>query len=227
MNNTIIPCPSPLGGREQSPSPKGRGAGVRVGAIILAAGMSRRMGRPKMLLPWGETSVLGQVVKTFSEAGVSEIVAVTGGAREIVEAEVARLAGNFPVRAVFNRLYESGGMLESVQAGLAALGPDVDATFIGLGDQPQGGVCTAREILSAYNQTRRGIIIPSFEMRRGHPYLLDRAFWAELLAMQPPQTLRDFLNAHGGEILYVPADESILLDLDTPEDYERYLKNAQ
>lgn len=178
-----------------------------------------------MLLPWGETTVLGQVVKTFSEAGVSEVVAVTGGAREVVEAEIARLAVHFPVRGVFNSQYEAGEMLSSLQAGLAALGPEVESALVGLGDQPQGGVGTARNLISAYEKSRRGIIIPSFKMRRGHPYLIDRCHWAEILQMRHPQTLRDFFNTHAGDVLYVDADESILLDLDTPDDYEKYLKS--
>ena len=116
-------------------------------AILLAAGESRRMGQPKMLLPWGETTVLGQVVSMFS-AGLSlginqridpesEILVVTGGARALVETEVARLAERYPLRIVYNPNYALGGMVSSIQAGLAALGPGIPAALIGLGDQPQ------------------------------------------------------------------------------------------
>ncbi|MBA4380576.1 MAG: hypothetical protein C0393_07885, partial [Anaerolinea sp.] len=82
-----------------------------IAAIILAAGESKRMGQAKMLLPWGETTVLGQVVATVAATGIEDILVVTGGGREGAEAEVSRLAADFPVRAIFNAGYATGGML--------------------------------------------------------------------------------------------------------------------
>jgi len=200
-------------------------------AILLAAGESRRMGQPKMLLPWGDTTVLGQVVNMFS-AGLSqrtnrpmdpdnEILVVTGGARSLVEAEVARLADRFPLRIVYNPNYSLGGMLSSIQAGLLALEPGTRATLIGLGDQPQVREETVRHICTAYVQTESPILIPSFQNRRGHPWLAARTLWPEILALPQPTSPRQFLDAHTGQIEYVAADESILQDLDTPEDYNR------
>lgn len=179
------------------------------------------MGQPKMLLPWGETSVLGQVTSTFAQTGVGEIVIVSGGAREAVEAEAARLTEKFPVRCVHNPAHESGGMLESLQCGLAALGPGVESTLIGLGDQPQLSLSAARKVVTAFESSGACLLVPSYNLRRGHPWLVRRSLWAELLALKAPQTLRDFLNAHAGEILYVETDQTILKDLDTPEDYQR------
>jgi molybdenum cofactor cytidylyltransferase len=200
-------------------------------AILLAAGESRRMGQPKMLLPWAETTVLGQVVSMFS-AGLSsktgqridpdnEILVVTGGARELVEAELARLAEHYPLRIVYNPNYASGGMVSSIQAGLVALGPRARAALIGLGDQPQVREETVRNICTAFVQTESPLIIPSFQSRRGHPWLATSTLWPEILALSPSTTPRHFLDAHADQIRYVAADESILQDLDTPEDYKR------
>jgi molybdenum cofactor cytidylyltransferase len=202
---------------------------AEITAILLAAGESRRMGQPKMLLPWGETTVLGQVVRMFS-AGLSEkngqpvgpdfeILVVTGGTRALVEAEVVRLAGQYPLRIVYNPNYALGGMVSSIQAGLAALGPETRAALIGLGDQPQVRQETVRKIWTAFTQTESSLIIPSFQNRRGHPWLADRKVWPEILALPPSTNPRQFLDAHAGQIQYVAADESILQDLDTPEDY--------
>jgi molybdenum cofactor cytidylyltransferase len=207
----------------------------KIAAVILAAGASKRMGRPKMLLPWGKTTVLGQVIETMAEAlaqniptpgnvGVQEareILVVTGGARGEVEGLVSGLAGKFAVRCVHNPAYEAGEMLSSLQRGLAALGPEVESALVGLGDQPQVSLSAARKVVSAFESPGARLIIPSFNMRRGHPWLVERSLWAEILAMQPPQKLRDFLNAHAGEICYVETDASILKDLDTPEQYSR------
>lgn len=189
-----------------------------IGAIILAAGQSRRMGQPKMLLPWGETTVIEHVITTFRNAGIEDILVVTGGAREQVEEAIRK----YSVRAIHNNNYASGEMLFSLQHGLAALPDQVEATLIGLGDQPQVQEGTVRQICQAYQEHKYQLVVPSFQMRRGHPWLVIRQLWNEILSMQPPQSPRDFLNNHAREIYYVNVDTpSILADLDTPEDYRR------
>jgi len=193
-----------------------------VSAILLAAGESRRMGQPKMLLPWGGTTVLGQVVASFAAAGLDDILVVTGGARRQVEALIAGLAKDYPVRTVFNPAYTQGEMLSSIQAGLAALGPAPRAALVGLGDQPQVREGVVRGICAAFVETGAPLIIPSFRNRRGHPWLLARPLWAEFLALPAATTPRDFLQVHTGGITYLTVeDDSILRDIDTPEEYNR------
>ncbi len=192
---------------------------ARISAILLAAGESRRMGHPKLLLPWGGTTVLGQAVATFASAGIAEILVVTGGARAEIEALVAELAGQWPVRPVFNPDYASGGMLSSIQCGIRALGSRPRAVLIGLGDQPQVRAETVRRICAAFRETSQPLVIPSHDGRRGHPWLAARPLWGELLALAETATARQFIAAHAREVAYIPADETILQDLDTPEDY--------
>jgi molybdenum cofactor cytidylyltransferase len=201
---------------------------VKITVIILAAGLSRRMGQPKMLLPWGETTVLGQVVRLLTDSVADsrrkvEILVITGGARELVEAEVARLAAEgLPVRAVFNPAHEAGEMMSSVRVGLAASGPEAEFALIALGDQPQLSLQSAREVVSAANQAGARLVLPSYQMRRGHPWLVHRDLWPALIAAE---TGRAFLRAHETEIFYVEADETVLKDLDTPEDYRGGLQS--
>lgn len=211
---------------------------VKITAIILAAGLSRRMGQPKMLLPWGETTVLGQVVRTLTDATTDslaesrrktdgradfEILVITGGAQELVEAEVARLAAEgVPVRAVFNPQHEAGEMMSSVRVGLTASSPDAEFALIALGDQPQLSPQSARGVVSAANQAGARLVLPSYQMRRGHPWLVHRDLWPDLMTAE---TGRAFLRAHEAEIFYVEADETVLKDLDTPEDYRGGLKS--
>jgi molybdenum cofactor cytidylyltransferase len=197
-----------------------------ISAIILAAGKSKRMGQPKMLLPWGDTTVLGRVVKTFSTAGIGDIIIVTGGDRKSVEAEISKLAEDFPVLAAFNKSFEQGGMMSSIQVGLASILPDCMAALIGLGDQPQVEVKTLKDILTSYEKTGAGIIVPSHENRRGHPVLVDINYRPELLNLNPQSTLRDFLNKHQLEIQYVAAGASVVQDLDTPQDYQHFQQSA-
>lgn len=187
-----------------------------ISAIILAAGESKRMGQPKMLLPWGNMTVLGQVISTFREAGIEDILVITGGAKNQVE-QIVKQHG---ARSVFNDEFARGEMLSSVQLGLAAQSIQTQATLIGLGDQPQVQTSTVLLICERYKQKTSGLIVPSFQKRRGHPWLVGRSLWQELLEMKQPQSPRDFLNEHANEIDYVEVDSpSILADLDTPEDY--------
>jgi molybdenum cofactor cytidylyltransferase len=114
-------------------------------------------------------------------------------------------------------------MMVSLQAGMAALPAHTAAFLLALGDQPQIQPDTVRRVMEAYQENRAGLVVPSHEMRRGHPWLVDRRFWPELGSQPPQTTLRDFLNRRQAEIRYVTvATPSILLDLDTPEDYQRY-----
>jgi molybdenum cofactor cytidylyltransferase len=188
-------------------------------AIILAAGESKRMGQPKMLLPWGDDTVLSHVISVFRKSGVEEILVVTGGARD----EVERLVSKLGVRTVHNSDFGSGEMLSSIQCGLRALTRQTRGALIGLGDQPQVREESMRRVCEAFLETKSSLVVPSFRMRRGHPWLVARPLWEELLTIQSPQSPRDFLNAHAAEIQYVNVDDpNILADLDTPEDYLKF-----
>lgn len=168
-----------------------------------------------MLLPWGETTVLDKVIETLQAAGMEDLLVVTGGAREQVDA-IARGSA----RVVFNAEFQNSEMLSSIQRGLGAVKPEAQAALICLGDQPQVEVGSVQVILQEYESTGASLIIPSYQMKRGHPWLVARGFWNEILEMKPPETPREFLNRHAKEIKYINVDTpSVLADLDTPEDY--------
>lgn len=189
-----------------------------IAAIVLAAGLSRRMGRPKLALPWGNTTVIGQVVAVLSKAGVADIVVVTGGAQQEIETALH----GAPARLAFNPRFAASEMIDSLQVGLAQLSQAVDATLVALGDQPQIQLPVVQTVLRAYLEHPSGLIVPSYQMKRGHPWLVARALWAELSQIRPPETLRDFLGRHAEDIFYLPVStNTVLRDLDTPADYER------
>ena len=195
-----------------------------ISTIILAAGESKRMGQPKMLLKWGETTVLGHIISMFANVGVVDIVVVTGSAREEVEQVVTVAQTMYPVRSVFNEGFVEGEMLSSIQCGLRDLAEkSAGAALIALGDQPQVREGSARRVCEMFKETGSPLVVPSYHMRRGHPWLLERSLWGEIFAMRPPQTPRDFLNARADQIKYVEVeDEGILAYLDTPEQYRAY-----
>jgi molybdenum cofactor cytidylyltransferase len=188
----------------------------RVAAVVLAAGLSRRMGRPKMVLPWGETTVVGQVTAVLLAAGAQPVVVVTGGAVD----EVTAALRDQTVRLVYNPEHANGEMLDSLRAGLRGLEAEISATLMALGDQPFIQPEVVRAIMARYAGARSRLIVPSFQLRRGHPWLIDRALWGELIAMPPGETMRDFLRRHADEIDYLNVETpSVIQDLDTPEDY--------
>lgn len=194
-----------------------------IAGVVLAAGKSERMGRPKMSLPWRDTTVIGQVVTTLISAGLDQVVVVTGGGREDVELALSSLPQDWLVRPIVNPEYAGGEMLSSLQVGVATLGEQVETALVALGDQPQMKGEVVKAILSAHRTSGASLVIPSYAMRRGHPMLIARPLWAPLLALRPPQTLRDLIEAQSDQILYVNVDTpSILQDLDTPQDYREF-----
>lgn len=194
-----------------------------VGAVVLAAGASRRMGQSKMLLPWGQTTVIGKVVQTLLEVGIIHPVVVTGRAVD----EIHTVLAGFPVQWAHNPRYETTEMLRSLQIGLRQVSEEIEAFLVVLGDQPQIESSIVRSILVESRATALPLLIPSFQQRRGHPWLVKKSLWPDLLALDEHATLRQFLNAHADQIKYLNvASDSVLMDLDTPEDYARY-KSAE
>lgn len=192
-------------------------------AIVPAAGLSTRMGGnvPKLLLPWRQHTVIEHVVTTLALAGLpaEHIVVVTGHRRDELEAVLARHG----VRCVFNPHYRAGEMLSSLQAGLQALSRSCAGALLALADQPQIAVSTVEHVLTAFAAGgEQDLVVPSYQMRRGHPIILPRWLWPAVLAQPQGASLRNVINQHAAAIRYVAVDTpTILADLDTPEQYER------
>lgn len=207
------------------------GVARRVGAVVLAAGLSSRMGQLKVLMDWDGQPVIAAILKALVAGGVASLSVVTGYQPEPVE-YAARMATETiehvpPLSIVHNAAYERGDMLFSIQAGLRALPANVDAALIVLGDQPRIRPDVVEQVLIAYAEGEQGIVLPSYQMRRGHPMLVSRRYWHEILALPEGGTLRDFMRAHTDDIAYVEApDDSVLHDMDTPDDYQAEKRRA-
>jgi molybdenum cofactor cytidylyltransferase len=191
-----------------------------IGAVILAAGQSRRMGRNKMLLPYGASTVIETVVTEVTACpAVSDAIVVTGHEPDRITA----LLAPYPVRCVFNPAYDRAEMLVSLQVGLRALSAEVHAALIVPGDHPRLRRDIIQRVIDA-NQSGM-LVIPSYQMKRGHPILIDRVWWDELLALPETASLRAFIRAHEDRIRYVVVEtDSVLKDVDTPEEYDDLVK---
>lgn len=202
-----------------------RGAGAiyevqrSVGAVVLAAGMSRRMGQHKIMMPWeGRKTIIEQIVEQLVLARVDHVTVVTGYRASDVE----RLMAKMGVESVKNPNYQSGEMLSSLKAGLRAMPPHISAALVVLGDQPRIQARVVGQVMMAYAEGMGKIIAPSYQMRRGHPILIDRRFWPEILDLPDDAAPRDVINAHTDQTAYVNVDtDSVLRDVDTPEDYHQ------
>jgi molybdenum cofactor cytidylyltransferase len=193
-----------------------------ISAIVLAAGLSTRMGRLKQLLPYGEHTVIEQVVSVLLATSMDEVLVITGHERAAVETVVAR----WPVRTVFNPHYADGEMLSSVQAGLRAVAAESQAALLALGDMPALEGHVVRKLIRAYLKTDgAAVCIPSYRMRAGHPVLVPRAYWSPVLALPARASLRSVLRAKETRVEWVVVDTPwVLRDMDTPGDYERELR---
>lgn len=195
-----------------------------VGAVVLAAGLSSRMGSMKVLLSWQDgKTILEHILLQLIAAKPDHICVVTGHMADAVRAIAAPLG----VQVVHNPDYQQGEMLSSVKVGLSQLPAHLAAAMIVLGDQPRIQVRTVQQVMSAYAEGVGDIIAPSYQMRRGHPILIDRRYWRELLDLPPNGAPRDVINKYAANIGYVNVNtDSILTDVDTPQAYQEERRRA-
>jgi len=186
-------------------------------AIVLAAGLSRRMGTQKLLLPWAGTTVVGHIVDELARSEIDRITVVVGHQGPRVRAE---LAGR-PVHVVNNGDYRQG-MLSSVRCGLAALPRPCTVALVAPGDQPAISSTLVDRMIHAFKSGDRGLVVPVHDGRRGHPLLIAARYFDEIMTHYDDVGLRGLPRAHGDDVLELPAaSDDVLSDLDTPEDYRR------
>jgi molybdenum cofactor cytidylyltransferase len=189
-------------------------------AVVLAAGYSRRMGAFKPLLPFGSTTVIERVIATVREASVETVRVVVGWqANRLIP--VLERSG---VPWVMNEGWAKG-MYSSVQAGVQSLPTGVSVFFLLPGDMPLVRSATLTHLIAEWDARRGGIIYPRHKERRGHPPLIAGTYIPEILGEALAGGLRELLARHGEDARDIEvADPGILVDLDTPDDYQESLR---
>ena len=193
--------------------------------IVLAAGDSSRMGRPKALLsigPDGE-SFLHRIARVLREGGVEEVLVVLGRDADVIRA--ATPIAPHEMRLIDNKDYEQG-QLSSLLAGLRACDrPGVRAVLVTLIDVPLLSAETVKALLNAYHHAGGAPIVrPTKQGRHGHPVIFDRAVFQELRHADPATGAKSVVHAHRADTLEVEiADEGSFIDIDTPADYEKFV----
>lgn len=184
-------------------------------AIVLAAGQSRRMRRPKPLLRFGDTTFLGQIVSVLRRCDVDGITVVLGAAAQEIRTAVD-LSG---VDVVMNEVYEKG-QLSSLIAGLKHVGLETEAILLCLVDHPLVTKEAVNQVILAFAETHKPIVIPTFGGRRGHPTLFARSVFDELMNAPVEEGARRVVRAHAERVLEVEVpDRGILMSMNTPQDY--------
>lgn len=196
---------------------------TEIWAIILAAGESKRMGTQKLVLPFGDKTIIGKVIENIMVAGIKKIMVVLGSHKE----EVLEAIGQMPVSQCYNGDFASG-MFSSVLAGFRALPPSAEAALLFLGDQPSIPPEVIRKVSDSYILTGKGIIIPVADGKRGHPSLFSLRLLDEMNLLDPSGGLRSLAQKFPGEVLEVETGrEEILRDIDTKIDYLNELKQSK
>ncbi|MEO7156472.1 MAG: nucleotidyltransferase family protein [Vicinamibacterales bacterium] len=204
-----------------------------ISAIILAAGASSRMGRPKAGLQFGQTgeTVLSRIVSTILAGGVPQVV-VVGGAH--IDAVRAAMPSHEPRARVIEHEGWQHGQLSSLLAGLAAIDDHLllEAVLVTPVDVPLVGAATIAALIAAWRRTRAPIVRPvepstairAGGQRHGHPVIFDRSIFDDLRAADPAVGAKAVFAAHRDRVLNVEVQDSgAFEDMDTPEEYRRLL----
>jgi molybdenum cofactor cytidylyltransferase len=187
-----------------------------VSAIMLAAGESKRMGKPKLLLPLGEGTILGRTVDNLLSSNVDEVIVVLGAnAGEMEKAVAGR-----PVKVAVNPDYHRG-MSTSLIAGLKKVSRKAQRVMVTLSDQPLIDKNIYNSLIQASLDTDKGIVVPIYKARRGNPIIFNIGYQEELLRLKGDVGGREVLRRHPDDVLEVAVDsESIYVNINTIADYK-------
>jgi molybdenum cofactor cytidylyltransferase len=195
---------------------------MSVVGVVLGAGGSRRFGSPKQLLPFGDTTLLGQVVRNADASSLDRVVVVLGRASD----ELRKTFDFGRARVVENTAYGTG-CASSLLAGLDAAGDDCEALLLLLGDQP--GVLPEfidRSLLE-WIQDRSWAVVCSYRGRLGHPFVFAREAFEELRGLHGDKAVWKLIEAYPERVRRVEIDADLPPDVDNPEDYERALAHGR
>ena len=187
-----------------------------VSVILLAAGQSERMGEPKQLMRFGQSTVVEQAIDNLLSSAANEVIIVLGYRAE----EVIRLIATRPVKLAINPNYQHG-MSTSIIAGLNLVDSKTRAVMLALGDQPFIDSQTLNRLIDEFYNHDKGIAIPIYQGRRGHPVIFAIRYKGELLRLKGDIGGREIIDQHPDDILEVAVNcEGICIDIDTVDNYQ-------
>jgi molybdenum cofactor cytidylyltransferase len=194
-----------------------------IAGVLLAAGRSRRMGQPKLLLPWQGVPLVRFIAQQALQTRLGELVVVIGHRAEHM---IAALDG-LPVHIVRNEHFLEG-QSTSLGAGVAVVSPSASAALVLLADQPLLQPATIDALIDRYLQDRPLIVAPRVGDERGNPVLFDRTLFPALQTISGDQGARSVIKMYEHAICWLDTtDRGILLDMDTPEMYSQLVERSE
>lgn len=193
-----------------------------IAAVVLAAGLSRRMGQAKLLMKVGGRAIIRYVVESVLAGGVDSVWVVTGPDVEPIEAALAGIEVEYAVN-----LAPEEGQAGSVRTGIAALPPSADAVLIALGDQPLLAPSIIPALLAARRTSPKLIVAPRYRDGQGNPVVFKREIFPELLRLTGDQGARPIIQKEPIRVEWVELDLPMPPDVDTPDDYEKIRANLR
>jgi molybdenum cofactor cytidylyltransferase len=187
--------------------------------LVLAAGGSRRLGRPKQLLPYRDTTLLGHAVRVARACGFRQLVVAIGGNADAVRATVDLTGVDVVVNDRFGE-----GCSSSIAAGLMVLDPFCDVLVLMLGDQPGVTPATVKALLAGRGDAP--LAVCRYDDGRGHPLAFDRSVLSELANLHGDKGVWKLLDRRAADVVEVGVSGRIPRDVDTVEDYEAVLAEA-
>lgn len=186
-------------------------------AVILAAGESKRMNFPKMVLPFNGKTIIERVIDNVSASKADTIIVIVGAEKD----KITELIEEYPVTILYNDIYKNG-MLSSVRCGIDNLKSGTDAAIFFLGDQPWISPEVTDKVINSYRTSSKGIVIPVCKGKRGHPLLVSSEYFGEIEKLDADMGLRQLFLKFPHDIIEVETESpEILKDIDTPEDYKK------
>jgi molybdenum cofactor cytidylyltransferase len=190
---------------------------VKVSAILLGAGESKRMGANKLALPWGRKTVFEHCLDTLLRSDVSEVVVVLGKKTKDMRCRLERMGA----KVVLNPFYRKG-MGTSIRKGVRTIEPGSEGILIALGDQPFLKTATINALIRVFTRRKHTIIVPSFRGQKGHPVIFHRNYEKELLRLKGDVGARSILQRHPGDVRSVRVRaRGVVKDIDTRDDYRK------
>lgn len=193
-----------------------------IAAIVLSAGESSRMGKPKALLRIRGKTFIEQIISAFRATKVGEIIVVLGHNAEELKPKIDPLS----VTVVLNPDYRKGQLSSLIAAiqRLQAESAKVDGVLVHLVDHPFVNPAVINDMIDRFYKSNRLIVIPTYKGKRGHPVLLSSQLFPELLSTPLDQGANAVVRAHRQETLELETeDEGVIMDIDTPNEYRQYI----
>jgi len=196
---------------------------IKVCGIVLAAGTASRMGKTKQLLPFNDTTILGQVISQAINSDLDQVNLVLGHKAEKIRRDLDKRCDLSGINFIINTHYKDG-QSTSLVAGIENLSQDIDAAMFLLGDQPLVTKAIINHLINAFKSSNAPIVIPYYKSLRGNPVTISKTLFSQLKTLTADAGARVIFKKYKHRILKININNpAVAIDVDTPQDYKKLI----